>query len=110
MKTYSQLQHDVRSKLQWEQSIYKTHTQACGINDPIAQTKAVSAKAVKLDIEAALKRKAIANAKKIHVEVLGNDVTLTGKVPTWADREAASNSAWENPGVRKVHDHMTQAF
>jgi osmotically-inducible protein OsmY len=78
-----------------------------GVSDQIAIKPSVSTTAVKSDIEAALKRTAIADAKKIHVEVQGSDVTLTGTVHNWAERETATNSAWGTPGVRNVHDKMT---
>ena len=81
-----------------------------GVSDQIAIKPSVSATAVKSDIEAALKRTAVADAKQIHVEVLGNEVTLTGSVHNWAERETATNSAWGTPGVRNVHDKMTLAY
>jgi osmotically-inducible protein OsmY len=81
-----------------------------GVSDQIAIKPSVSATAVKSDIEAALKRTAVADAKQIHVEVLGNDVTLTGSVHNWAERETATNSAWGTPGVRNVHDKMTLVY
>lgn len=81
-----------------------------GVSDQISIKPSVSAKAVKSDIEAALKRTAIADARKIRVDVLGHDVTLTGSVHNWAERETATNSAWSTPGVRNVHDKMTLAY
>jgi osmotically-inducible protein OsmY len=81
-----------------------------GVSDQISIKPSVSATAVKSDIEAALKRTAIADAKKIHVEVHGTDVTLTGSVHNWAERETATNSAWGTPGVRNVVDKMALAY
>ena len=65
---------------------------------------------VKTEIEAALKRRARDDAKGISVEVRGNDVTLTGMVNSWSERELAKNSAWSTPGVRKVVDNMTVTY
>lgn len=81
-----------------------------GVSDLLAIKPAVSATAVKSDIEAALKRTAAAEAQHISVAVRGSDVTLTGTVHNWAERETANNSAWGTPGVRMVHDEMTLAW
>ena len=81
-----------------------------GVNDAIFIKPSVTVTAVKADIEAALKRSASADAKKITVEVHGTDVTLGGTVRNWAEREAATNSAWASPGVRSVVDKITLAY
>jgi osmotically-inducible protein OsmY len=78
-----------------------------GVSDQIAIKPALKVSAVKSDIDNALKRAAIADAKKIHVEIHGADVTLTGKVQNWAERDTATTSAWGTPGVRSVIDKMT---
>ena len=77
-----------------------------GVSNQIAIQPAVSAGVVKTDIEAALKRRAAADAKTINVEVQGGDVTLTGTVHSWAERELATRSAWGSAGVRNVVDKM----
>jgi osmotically-inducible protein OsmY len=76
----------------------------------ISITPKTSAAVVKGDIEAALKRRAQADARKISVDVDGADVTLTGNVHSWSERELARNSAWGSPGVRNVVDNMTMVF
>ena len=81
-----------------------------GVSDQIAIKPSLSVSAVKSDIETALKRTAASDAKKIHVEVRGSDVTLTGKVQSWAERETATTSAWGTPGVRSVVDKMTLEY
>jgi osmotically-inducible protein OsmY len=78
-----------------------------GVSDDIAVKPKVSLSAVKADIEAALKRRAKADAKNIAVAVKGNDVTLTGTVHSWAERDLARHSAWSTPGVRNVVDKIT---
>ena len=82
-------------------------TGVTGISDQIAIKPLVKVSAVKADIETALKRTALADAKKIHVEMDGSVVTSTGKVQSWAERETATTSAWGTPGVRSVIDEMT---
>ena len=81
-----------------------------GVSNQIAIKPTVSMSAVKGEIEAALKRNAVEDAKRITVEVHGADVTLKGKVSSWAERESATTSAWGTPGVRSVHDEMTLQY
>lgn len=81
-----------------------------GVSDQIAIRPRLKVSAVKADIETALKRNAVADAKKIHVDVNGSDVTLTGKVQSWAECETATMSAWGTPGVRSVIDKMTLEY
>ena len=81
-----------------------------GVSDQIVIKPKVSVSAVKSDIEAALKRRAIADAQNISVKIQGADVTLTGKVHSWPERELAEDAAWNTPGVRKVVDLITVAY
>lgn len=81
-----------------------------GVSNQIAISPTVSLTAVKGEIEAALKRNAIEDAKRITVEVNGSNVTLKGKVQSWAARESATTSAWATPGVSNVHDEMTLEY
>jgi osmotically-inducible protein OsmY len=66
----------------------------------------LSTTGVKAAIEAALQRRAKSDAQQICVEVLGHDVTLTGTVNSWSDREMVTNCAWSAPGVRSVADNI----
>jgi osmotically-inducible protein OsmY len=43
------------------------------------------------------------------VQVSGSDVTLTGRVDSWAERQAATLSAWRTPGVQNVIDNLSLA-
>ena len=82
-----------------------------GVSDQIMIRKPkVSSSAVKSDIEAALKRRATADAQKISVEVHGASVTLTGKVHSWSERDLARDSAWGTSGVQSVTDNMTVSY
>ena len=81
-----------------------------GVTDNIVIKPKVSLSAVKSEIEAALMRRATADAKKISVNVQGADVTLTGTVHSWSERELAKHSAWGTPGVRNVVDKMVTAY
>jgi osmotically-inducible protein OsmY len=81
-----------------------------GVSDQIVIKTKTSASVVKSDIEAALQRRAKSDAKHISVDVRGGDVTLTGTVHSWSERELAANSAWMAPGVRSVVDNITVAY
>ena len=62
---------------------------------------------VKSKIEAALKRSAELDARRINVAVTDSKVVLTGNVHSWFERTEASRAAWAAPGVREVVDRMT---
>ncbi len=81
-----------------------------GISNQIAIKPSLSATVVKSDIEAALKRRAAADAATITVTVKGADVTLTGTVHSWAERDLATHSAWGSSGVHKVIDKMNLVY
>jgi osmotically-inducible protein OsmY len=80
-----------------------------GVTDNVTIKAEVSPSIVKEDIEAALKRRALDDAQGIFVEVHGTDVTLTGTVHSWTERDLATHSAWCTPGVSDVKDRMTLA-
>jgi osmotically-inducible protein OsmY len=81
-----------------------------GVNDQLVIKPKVSAPVVKADIEAALKRRAQKDAHDISVSVHGTDVTLSGKVHSWSERELATNTAWASPGVKTVVDNITLSY
>lgn len=76
-----------------------------GINNCVVLKTPVSSSAVKLEIEAALKRRAVADARRISVSVQGAEVTLAGRVDSWAERYVAQHAAWGTAGVRSVIDN-----
>jgi osmotically-inducible protein OsmY len=81
-----------------------------GISDQITLKPKISSDAVRVDIEAALKRRAHEDARKISVEVDGHEVTLGGSVHSWSEKNLATHSAWGTPGVRNVVDNLTVAY
>jgi len=85
-------------------------TGVTGVSNEIAIKPSASAAVVKSDIEAALKRGAVADSKTIAVDVKGADVTLSGTVHSWSERKMATSSAWGSPGVRNVVDKMNMAY
>lgn len=60
-------------------------------------------------IKEALQRRADRDADRIHVEAMGDVVTLTGTVSSFAERRAAEGVAWSAPGVREVRDDLIVA-
>jgi len=80
-----------------------------GVSNQISIKSSVTSTTVKSDIEAALERASIADARKIKVAVQGSVVTLSGTVHNWNERDAATYAAWGNPGVYIVEDDMTLA-
>jgi osmotically-inducible protein OsmY len=81
-----------------------------GVVNQIGLKHQVSRVEVKQEIEAALTRQARADAKKITVEVKGSDVTLTGFVASWAERQSALHAAWSAPSVTNVTDRLILSF
>lgn len=75
-------------------------------NNIIVVTKPVHAEDVKGKIEAALKRNAEIDSKKIVVHTSDGKVTLSGTVRSWVEREDAVNAAWSAPGVMNVVDQI----
>lgn len=69
-------------------------------------TKQVHVQDVKGKIEAALKRNAEIDSKKIVVQTSDGKVTLSGTVRSWVEREDAVNAAWSAPGVKNVVDQI----
>jgi osmotically-inducible protein OsmY len=81
-----------------------------GVSNQIGIRPSASAGVVKSDIEAALRRAASNDGQTIAVEVQGADVTLTGTVHSWAERDLATRAAWRSAGVCRVVDKMALAY
>jgi osmotically-inducible protein OsmY len=81
-----------------------------GVSDGIRITSESQSGVIRADIEAALKRRTNGRAESVSVEVEGGDVTLSGTVHNWWERELARESAWSAPGVHHVLDKMTLQY
>ena len=58
-------------------------------------------------IEAAFKRSAEIDARRVNVMALGGKVILSGNVHSWFERQEAERAAWAAPGVTQVEDRLT---
>lgn len=66
----------------------------------------VSALDVQSKIEAALKRSAEVDARRLNVAVADSKVILSGNVHSWFERDEARRAAWAAPGVKEVEDRI----
>jgi osmotically-inducible protein OsmY len=77
------------------------------VRNSIVVQPSIVASDIKGDIEEAFKRNAIIDAKQVRVHVQGPQVTLTGEVRSWAERDQAYKTAASAPGVVNVVDEIT---
>jgi osmotically-inducible protein OsmY len=80
-----------------------------GVTNTISVTPRASVMDVKAKIEAALKRSAEVDARRINVGVADGTVTLSGNVHSWFERDEARRAAWAAPGVKAVEDRIVVA-
>lgn len=80
-----------------------------GVINNINLKSSISGSDIKTKIQDALQRRAHEEMKAITVAVNGNEVTLTGTIPTYTQRRIAVKTAQFTPGVTKVIDNIVIA-
>jgi osmotically-inducible protein OsmY len=78
-----------------------------GIANDIVVRPQVNTANVQAKIEAAFKRSAEIDARRVHVVADDGKVVLSGNVRSWAERQEAERAAWAAPGVTGVDDRIT---
>ncbi len=77
-----------------------------GVTNLIVVKPQVFPSDLKQQIERALVRNAETDARRITVEVEGSKVILRGTVRSYAEKQAAEDTAWSAPGVTEVDSHI----
>ena len=80
-----------------------------GVTNGIAVQSRVKSTDVRDKIEAAFKRSAEIDARRITVTAQDDKVILSGNVRSWAERQKAEHAAWAAPGVTQVEDRLSIA-
>lgn len=78
-----------------------------GVTDAVKLKAHVKSGDVKDKIDAAFKRSAEIDARRVTVEARDGKVILNGNVRSWAEREQAQHAAWAAAGVTAVENHLT---
>ena len=78
-----------------------------GVMNALAVKPHVQAADVQAKIEAAFKRSAEIDARRVTVTATDGTVVLNGHVRSWAERQEAERAAWAAPGVSQVDDRIT---
>ena len=77
-----------------------------GVTNNVTLKPHVQAGDVQAKIEAAFKRSAEIDARRVNVTASDGKIILTGNVRSWAERQEAERAAWAAPGVTRVEDRI----
>ncbi|MDB5797115.1 MAG: hypothetical protein JWP36_1017 [Paucimonas sp.] len=80
---------------------------ARGVINKIELKPQTTSAEIKSKIEEAFRRHAEVDSNNVQVEASDGQVTLTGTVHSWFEREQAERAAWSAPGVKRVDDRIT---
>jgi osmotically-inducible protein OsmY len=78
-----------------------------GVTNTIAIHPSLKAGDVRDKIEAAFRRSAEIDARRVNVTVHDSTIVLSGHVRSFAERREAEKAAWAAPGVAQVDDRLT---
>lgn len=102
----------LEGELEWEyqrNSAKKAVNNLLGVRNVInliSIKPVVTAFDVRAKISQALHRTATVDAERVSIEVVGNKVTLNGKIRSFAEKEDVEDAAWCAPGVSRVESHL----
>jgi len=77
-----------------------------GVTNNIIVQPRVKTIDVRDKIEAAFRRSAQIDARRINVNATDGKVILSGNVHSWAERQEAERAAWAAPGVTQIEDRL----
>lgn len=86
--------------------ILQNNAGVVGLTNMITIKPRVKTPIVKEAIKKALERSADIEAGRIEVETKGNEVILSGKVRTWAERGDVERAVWNSPGVTSIKNKL----
>lgn len=102
----------LKGKVDWQYQkdaaarVVRDLTGVLGVNNNIAVQPHVKSTDVQAKIEAAFKRSAEIDARRISVTAQDGKIILAGNVRSWAERREAERAAWAAPGVTQVDDRL----
>nr|KPN28522.1 ornithine aminotransferase [Rhizobium brockwellii] len=98
----------LRGQVEWQyQNGVRDLAGVVGVSNLVELKPRITAVDVKKRIEDAFQRDAALEADSIRIDVQGRNVTLSGKVKTWSERQAAERAAWSAPGISTLDDRLT---
>jgi osmotically-inducible protein OsmY len=96
----------IRQREEAERAVTNLHGVREIINDLVVEDQPIEAESVWTGIVETLERQALADARKVTIDVDGGAVRLSGLIPSYSQRSAAVTAAGFAHGVQRVVDDM----